>query len=281
MSTRAERYDAVVTAASSLAAPAAADAVGARASSPPGSPTSGSDWSCRGSSRCATTRCGRRRRQLDLDVVVHAEGLVTDWASGDCVGDPGRHRAQGSFEPPADAAWLLLVGDLTAMPAMARIAGTTGLPTRIWAEVPDDLTGYLPAAADVTWLDAAGRGAVAARRGRRGHRLARGRRLLLDGRRVGADAGDPQAPDARAAAAQHGVRRDGLLARGRAPRQPRAVDPGPIWRAGKAAGQVRRGDLGRRTTRRAVAESDTTTEQGYRSGFASLRRAGPTPASRR
>ena len=32
---------------------------------------------------------------------------------------------------------MLLVGDLTAMPAMARIAETTDLPTRIWAEVPD------------------------------------------------------------------------------------------------------------------------------------------------
>ena len=28
-------------------------------------------------------------------------------------------------------------------------------------------------------------------------------------------------------------------------RQPRAVDPGPIYRAGKAAGPVRRADLGR------------------------------------
>ena len=33
----------------------------------------------------------------------------------------------------------MLVGDLTAMPAMARIAETVDLPTRVWAEVSDDL----------------------------------------------------------------------------------------------------------------------------------------------
>ena len=64
-----------------------------------------------------------RDDRLVLDVVVHEEGLVTGWATGDCEGDSVVITgAQGSFEPPADAAWLMLVGDLTAMPAMARIA---------------------------------------------------------------------------------------------------------------------------------------------------------------
>ncbi len=119
--------------------------------------------------------------RLVLDVVVHEEGLVTDWATGDCEGDrvvvTG---AQGSFEPPADAAWLLLVGDLTAMPAMARIAETvhgrrwsSGVETRIWAEVPDDLAGYLPDGRRRDLAGAPGRGPVAAGRGRGGHRLAR------------------------------------------------------------------------------------------------------------
>src|SRR5689334_464482 len=69
--------------------------------------------------------------EVVLDVVVHAEGLVTGWAVGDCVGDrvvvTG---AQASYSPPEGAAWLLLVGDLTAMPAMARITASTDLPTR-------------------------------------------------------------------------------------------------------------------------------------------------------
>ena len=120
--------------------------------------------------------------------MVHEVGLVTEWASRDCVGDPVVvTEAKGSFAMPDDAAWLLLVGDLTALPAMARIASTHGarVPTRIWAEVPDDpadLAGYLPDGPEVTWLRAAGRGAERPGRGRRGHRLARGRRLLLDGR---------------------------------------------------------------------------------------------------
>src|SRR5689334_5602627 len=93
-------------------------------------------------------------RELVLDVVVHEEGLVTEWASQDCVGDRvGVQEAKGSFAMPDDAAWLLLVGDLTAMPAMARILEGSSVPTRVWAEVPDDLTGYLPDGTHVTWLE--------------------------------------------------------------------------------------------------------------------------------
>lgn len=92
---------------------------------------------------------------LVLDVVVHDEGLVTGWASGDCVGDEVTITApRGSFEPPADAGWLLLVGDLTALPAMARIAEETPIAdVRVHAEVPDDLASYLPPGnGPITWL---------------------------------------------------------------------------------------------------------------------------------
>ena len=65
-------------------------------------------------------------RELVLDVVVHEVGLVTEWATRDCVGDRVTvTEPRGSFAMPDDAEWLLLVGDLTAMPAMARIAETT------------------------------------------------------------------------------------------------------------------------------------------------------------
>lgn len=91
--------------------------------------------------------------ELTLDVVVHDVGLVTEWAAGECVGDLVTiTEPKGSFTLPDDARWLLLVGDLTALPAMARIRETVDVPTRVWAEVPDDVADYLPAGAEVTWL---------------------------------------------------------------------------------------------------------------------------------
>jgi NADPH-dependent ferric siderophore reductase len=174
---------------------------------------------------------------LVLDVVVHSEGLVTAWASGDCVGDTVAITApQGSFSAPGDAAWLLLVGDLTAMPAMARIASATGLPTRVWAEVPDDLAGYLPDTADVTWLPAPAEG---------GSHLA----TVVEG--IDWPAGDGYFWMAGESAQMRAIRKH-LMRERRLPstaydvmgywravtsRQPRAVDPGPIWRAGQAAGK--------------------------------------------
>lgn len=106
---------------------------------------------------------------LVLDVVVHDEGLVTTWASGDPVGDEVvLTEPKGSFLPAPDAAWVLLVGDLTAFPAMARCcealaAERPGVPVRVWAEVPDDteraaLADYFPADVDVTWSTAPGPG---------------------------------------------------------------------------------------------------------------------------
>src|SRR5690606_1903789 len=105
----------------------------------------------------------------------------------------------------------------------------------------------------------------AGRRGR-GHRLARRRGLLLDERGVLADAGDPQAPHARAAAAERGVRRDGLLAQARRPPAPGRSGPDLRGRQGRRGerrgdlGAVRRGPGGRRRGERAVSE--------HRSGFA-------------
>jgi NADPH-dependent ferric siderophore reductase len=189
-----------------------------------------------------------------LDVVVHDEGLVTTWASGDCLGDRVvLTGAQTSFTLPDDAEWLLLVGDLTAMPAMARISETvsggssgarwssgsrwsSGVETiRIWAEVPDDLPGYLPADADVTWLSPPAPGQS---------RLAEVVESIdwPDGNGYFWMAGE---------SAQMRAIRKHLMRERRLPstaydvmgywravtaRQPRAVDPEPIWRAGKAAG---------------------------------------------
>jgi NADPH-dependent ferric siderophore reductase len=174
--------------------------------------------------------------EMVIDVVVHEIGLVTEWAARDCVGDTVTvTEAKGSFGMPDDAAWLILVGDLTAMPAMARIRESTGVPTRIWAEVSDDLTGYLPPGTEVTWLEPPGPG-----RSRLsevveaidwppgvGHFWMAGesaqmraiRKHLMRERRMPSTAYDVMG-----------------YWRGGAHRQPRAVDPGPIYREGKAQG---------------------------------------------
>ena len=180
--------------------------------------------------------------ELVLDVVVHEVGLVTEWAGRDCVGetvtvtDP-----RGSFALPDGAAWLLLVGDLTAMPAMARIAETvpTDLPVRIWAEVPDAeelrSCGYLPGRADVTWLASPAEGAS---------------ELATAVEAIDWPEGDGYFWMAGESAQMRAVRKHLMRVR-RLPspaydvmgywragtkRQPRAVDPGLVWRAGKAAG---------------------------------------------
>jgi NADPH-dependent ferric siderophore reductase len=178
---------------------------------------------------------------LVLDVVVHDEGLVTSWVTGwqggDCVGDRVVVTSpQSSFALPDDAAWLLLVGDLTAMPAMARIAeSVSALPTRIWAEVPDDLPGYLPEGADVTWLSPPAPGQS---------RLAEVVESIdwPDGEGYFWMAGE----SAQMRAIRKHLMRERRLPstaydvmgywRAVAARQLRAVDPEPIWRAGKAAG---------------------------------------------
>jgi len=180
---------------------------------------------------------GHRGDEVTIDVVVHDRGLVTEWATGECIGDEVIvTAAQSSYAAPAGAAWLLLVGDLTAMPAMARIAGTTDLPTRIWAEVPDDLPGYLPAGVDVTWLAPPAEGQS---------RLAE----VVEG--IDWPAGEGYFWMAGESAQMRAIRKH-LMRERRLPnaaydvmgywravtaRQPRAVDPEPIWRAGKAAGK--------------------------------------------
>jgi NADPH-dependent ferric siderophore reductase len=137
--------------------------------------------------------------------------------------------------PPA-AGWLILLGDLTAMPAMARILATVEVPTRVWAEVPDDLEGYLPESAPVRWLDAPGDG---------------GSRLAEVVEEIDWPEGEGYFWMAGESAQMRAIRKH-LMRERRLPstaydvmgywraggvRQPRAVDPGPIWRAGKAAGK--------------------------------------------
>jgi NADPH-dependent ferric siderophore reductase len=179
--------------------------------------------------------------ELVLDVVIHDEGLVTQWAQTDCVGDVvGISEPKGSFELPAGAAWVLLVGDLTGLPAIARIGDwvrqtRVGIPVTAYVETPDHpLTGYtdLP----ITWVDAPGpeRSGLAD--------LVRGLQW---------PAGDGYFWMAGESAQMREIRKHvrhdlgmpstgydvmGYWSESRG-RQRRAVDPGPIYAAGKAAGK--------------------------------------------
>ena len=177
--------------------------------------------------------------ELTLDVVVHDVGLVTEWAMRDCVGDEVTiTEPKASFDLPADAEWLLLVGDLTAMPAMARIVEThPDLPTRILAEVSDDMTGYLPSGPEVTWLSPPASGQSA---------LAEAVESLEWPLGVGYFWMAGESAQMRAIR-KHLMREVRLPSshydvmgywRATTGRQPRAVDPGPVWRAGKAAGKT-------------------------------------------
>jgi NADPH-dependent ferric siderophore reductase len=174
--------------------------------------------------------------ELVVDVVVHEHGLVTEWAQGACVGDVvGISDPKGSFEPPPGASWLLLVGDLTALPAIGRISESTGLSVTAYVETPDGpLPDYLDA--DVTWLDppAPGESALA--------------ELVTT---LSWPEGDGYfwmaGESAQMRAIRRHLRHDLLMPStaydvmgywsGTRGRQARAVDPRPIYQAGRAAGR--------------------------------------------
>ena len=68
--------------------------------------------------------------EIVLDVVVHAEGLVTGWASGDCVGDEvGISVPKGSFTLPDDAA-LVAAGRRPHRPSRSRADPRVGRRAR-------------------------------------------------------------------------------------------------------------------------------------------------------
>lgn len=99
------------------------------------------------------------RRELTLDFVVHGdEGLAGPWAMNARPGDemlflgPG-----GGYAPDPDADWHLLVGDESALPAIAASleALPAGVPVRVFVEVPtpaDELNLTTAANAEITWL---------------------------------------------------------------------------------------------------------------------------------
>jgi NADPH-dependent ferric siderophore reductase len=167
--------------------------------------------------------------ELTLDIVVHDEGLVTEWAMTECVGDVvSVSEPKGSFLPATDAAWVVLLGDLTALPAIARIL-ESGAASHAFVASPDgpiaeyvDGVTWLPADTELAsfvesfdWPEGDGYFWMAGESAQ----MRQIRRYVR--RELGWDAS----------------RQDlmGYWSNTRA-RQSRAVDPGPIYRRGKAAG---------------------------------------------
>jgi NADPH-dependent ferric siderophore reductase len=91
-----------------------------------------------------------RSGEIVVDVVVHDHGLVTQWVGTDCVGDEvGVSVPKGSFTMPDDACWLVLVADLTGLPAVARIhewvaEHRPGLSVTSYVEGPVGTAGGYP-----------------------------------------------------------------------------------------------------------------------------------------
>ncbi|WP_446216391.1 siderophore-interacting protein [Micromonospora sp. IBHARD004] len=102
--------------------------------------------------------------ELTVDVVHHGdEGLAGPWAAALCPGDevlftgPG-----GAYAPDPAADWHLLVGDESALPAIAAALERlpVGAPARVFVEVDgpaDELPLASPGAVELTWLHRAGR----------------------------------------------------------------------------------------------------------------------------
>jgi len=99
--------------------------------------------------------------ELDIDFVLHGHGPAASWAAtaapGQLLGVGG---PRGSFVPPQGLDWVLLLGDETALPAIARRLRELPATTRaiVLAEVADLAERQpLPGGAEVRWLPRDGR----------------------------------------------------------------------------------------------------------------------------
>jgi NADPH-dependent ferric siderophore reductase len=103
------------------------------------------------------------RRQLTLDVIVHGdEGVAGPWAAAVQPGDPLQLMGPGgAYAPDPEAAWHLMVGDMSVLPAIGASLPRVpaGVPVHVIVELDDDadrqqLTS--PGDLHVTWLRADG-----------------------------------------------------------------------------------------------------------------------------
>jgi NADPH-dependent ferric siderophore reductase len=123
-------------------------------------PTPDSDGSIVPGGMRATMRTYTARRfdptsqELDIDIVLHADGPASNWAA---AARPGARlavsvpRSAGFTEDPT-ADWVLLAGDASALPAIATIAPTLTKPATILIALADP-ADQLDIGHPVQWLD--------------------------------------------------------------------------------------------------------------------------------
>jgi ferric-chelate reductase (NADPH) len=98
--------------------------------------------------------------ELDIEVALHDAGPATDWAAGVAVGQwVGIAGPRGSMVVPTGFDWHWLVGDETALPAIARrlaeLPAHTQATVRIRVRNPADQRPLASAARlDLQWVDA-------------------------------------------------------------------------------------------------------------------------------
>ncbi|WP_149180626.1 siderophore-interacting protein [Streptomyces sp. TRM49041] len=104
------------------------------------------------------------QRELTVDFVVHGdEGLAGPWAARARAGDTVRFLGPGGgYAPDPDADWHLLVGDESALPAIAAALerlpeGAVAYAFIEVAEPDDELKIAAPAGAEIQWLPRRGR----------------------------------------------------------------------------------------------------------------------------
>lgn len=100
--------------------------------------------------------------EMVVDFVAHEGGLASTWARDARPGDQVLvTEATGWYDPPADAEWQLLVGDMSALPALGRLAETArpGLATSVIVEVVETADRQpMPAGVRARWLCGSGNG---------------------------------------------------------------------------------------------------------------------------
>ena len=103
-------------------------------------------------------RYDRRRDELSIDVADHPEGAMMRWTRSAAPGDPvGVASVSSWWSRPPNAAWQVLIGDLTALPAIARVLEeqSAGVPTSAVLEVPgaaDEQRLDAPPGTEIRWV---------------------------------------------------------------------------------------------------------------------------------